>query len=77
MFESGMNLIESGQHGTLRTPAHTNHPPFRNVTTGVGIQSEQWRRIVFVAQSVNPGNEPRNPLPISSYCSIRYFSASQ
>ena len=38
-----------------------------------GIQSEQWRRIVFVAQSVNPGNEPRNPLPISSYCSIRYF----
>ena len=38
-----------------------------------GIQSEQWRRIVFVAQSVNPGNEPRNPLLISSYCSIRYF----
>lgn len=64
MFESGMKFIESGQHGTLRPRAYES-PTFQGIMLPLawGFNLNKGRRIVFVAQSVNPGNEPRNLSP--------------
>jgi hypothetical protein len=40
VFESGMKFIESGQHGRSALRAYESLSFFKNVTTGVRIQSD-------------------------------------
>src|SRR6516162_959634 len=59
VFESGVNFIESGRHGTLRTPR------IRITHIQECYHERADGRGLCFGQSVNPGNEPKNPAQLS------------